>query len=174
MAKHEFRVIDTCPCPKLVAPYIYICLTDAKTAAASIYRGDDARHLLNKYGHHSQYQLVHATPAERVAWDILGTPDPVGESTHELKSDGEAYPAFPIHADLLWWMQGFDVPTADSQRVIEAAARRDWVLFRPYKVGVEIHHLCFLHEPKPHTKAMAIRIKHLRSAPHALGGLPRS
>lgn len=171
MSKHQYRIIDTCPCPKLVAPYFYIVLHDAGATATSIWRGDDpvGQALENKYGHHSQKQLCLATPAERAAWGIMGTPNHWGQSTHELKSDGRAYPRIPLGAELDWWMQGLDADGGDqAERCIHAAAKHDWKLWRPYDTEAELHHLNFLEEPKPHTPLMAARIIKLRAT------LPRS
>lgn len=162
MAKHEFRVIQGLPCPKNIAPYIAIVLNDAKAQANSIYRGDDARSILNRHGHHSQYQLYHATPAQRRAWGILGTPDRPGTSTHELKSDGRAYRR-PVGADLAWWQQGFDVNDWQVAAVKAAANRHHWQLFQPYPTGAEHHHLNFRVEPKPHSLKDRLRILRLRA-----------
>ncbi len=158
----DFRVVQGCPVGRNIAPYIAIVVNDARTTLDSIYRGDDARAILNAHGHHSQWQLVHATPVQRAAWGILGTPDPVGQSTHEMRSDGNAYPSVPIGDRLPeWWMQGFDVNTAQADRVIAAARRYGWELWRPYGTGAELHHLNFRSRPRP-TRRTALRIVRLR------------
>ena len=143
----QFQLIDGCPVFDDIAPYIRVCLDDAAATATSIYRGDDARAILNAHGKHSQFQLYHATAAERVAWGILGQPDAPGHSSHELYSDGNAFYGVPDGGRLAWWQQGFDVPTEQSNAVIAAAAHRGWVLARPYGSGVEVHHLNFAQEP---------------------------
>jgi hypothetical protein len=163
MPKSTFRVIDGCPVHEIIAPFIYVCLRDAHTTAASIYRGDDARAILNRHGKHSQYQLYHADAGERAAWGIEGEPDRPGESTHELYSDGAAYVHFAPRTRLDYWMQGFDVPTDASGRVMEAAKKHGWELFRPYHSGVEVHHLNFREQPKPHTKRMHLRLVAVRA-----------
>lgn len=160
-----FITIQGCPVFADIGPYIAVCINDAHAEIASIYRGDDARAILNRHDKHSQFQLVHATPAERIAWQILGTPNPVGHSTHELFSDGRAFPQFPDGTRLPWWCQGFDVPDIYVEAVIAAAAKHGWKLFRPYGPGVEFHHLCFEHEPtrpKPGT-IMWARIWRIRA-----------
>jgi hypothetical protein len=159
----EYRVIDGCPARLTIAPYIAVLMADAKTVADSIYRGDDARAILNAHGKHSQYQLYHATAVERIAWGIDGQPDRPGESTHELLSDGRAYPHIPARERLAWWQQGFDVPTEDASRCIEVAHSHGWELFRPYDSGVEIHHLNFRSQPSPHSTRMRLRIIRLRA-----------
>lgn len=158
----DFRVIQGCPVNSLIAPYIAIVCNDAKVPVLSIYRGDDARAILHKHGHHSQYELYHATPAQRAAWHILGTPNAPGHSTHELRSDGRAFPHVPDGRPLENWQQGFDVEDgAAADRVIAAGRRYGWVLFRPYVGGAEAHHLCFRQRPKwtPRTLARILRLR---------------
>lgn len=155
---HEFRVINGCPCPKNIAPYIAIVLSDARASANSIYRGSDAEKILNAHGHSSQAQLFAGWEARRPGFLPANPP---GFSTHELKSDAAAYPNVPRGHDLPWWGQGFDVNDADVPHVITAAARYGWVLWRPYPTGSEFHHLNFKRQPKP-TRKTAARIIRLR------------
>ena len=79
----EFLIIDGCPVFDDIGPYIQVCLDDAGAIATSIYRGDDARAILNANGKHSQRQYHCITPprAERLAWGVLGTPDAPGHSS---------------------------------------------------------------------------------------------
>lgn len=170
MNQRYFIVIDGCPCFADVGPYIEICLQDANATATSIYRGDDARAILNAHGHHSQSQLYHATPAERVAWGILGQPDAPGHSSHELYSDGNRFYGVPDGQRLAWWQQGFDVISSESDAVIAAAARHGWRLARPYSSGVEVHHLNFASKPsrprvvsRDWTRLWTIRLRYPRS-----------
>lgn len=152
---HKFRIVGTCPCPENVAPYIKIIMDDAHATVNSIYRGDDARALLNAHGHRSQAQLynewLQRAPGANPA-------NPPGRSTHELKSDGVAYPSVNPGRDLPWWGQGFDVNDADVLRVIMAARKHGWAVFRPYTSGSEFHHLNFAREPRPMTLRMRARI----------------
>lgn len=152
---HEFRIIQGCPCPKNIAPYIELVTQRAHAQVESIYRGDDARALLNKYGHHSQQQLYDATPTQRREWGILGTPNKPGQSTHELKSDDRAYPVLLGH-NLAWWQQGFDVNDADAENCVIAAQHFGWHLWRPYPGSVEDHHLNFREKPKPGKYVLSI------------------
>lgn len=153
---HDFRVIQGCPVPKNIAPYIAIVARDANATVNSIYRGHDAERILNAHGKHSQAQLYamflagHGNPA-----------NPPGFSTHELKSDGVAYPRTPRGHDLLWWQQGFDVNDADVLRCIRAARSHGWFLWRPYSSGSEFHHLNFVRRPWPRPRT-ALRIVRLR------------
>lgn len=159
---HDFRIIARCPVPKLIAPFIQIVTSEARATVNSIYRGDDARALLNKYGKHSQAQLY------QLFLDGRGAPaNPPGFSTHELKSDGSASIANAYHAargnDLPWWGQGFDVNDSDVDRCIAVARRYQWTLFRPYPSGSEFHHLNFRFEPVPHSLGTRLRVARLRA-----------
>lgn len=159
MAKHDFRVVQRCPVPRNIAPYIAIVINDAHATLNSAYRGDDARQLLNKYGHSSQVQLYDGF---RRGLPGYLPANPPGHSTHELKSDGIAYPSIPSGHDLAWWMLGFDVNDKDVGNVERTAARYGWKLHRPYPSGSEFHHLNFLRQPHP-TPRTAIRILRLRA-----------
>ena len=156
---HKFRIVGSCPCPENIAPYIEIITRDAMAMVNSIYRGDDARALLNAHGHSSQAQLFAGWEARRPGFLPANPP---GRSTHELKSDGLAYPSVSPGEDLPWWGQGFDVNDADVLRVIMAARKHGWSVFRPYTSGSEFHHLNFLREPKPMTLRMRARITRTR------------
>jgi hypothetical protein len=151
----SFRVINGCPANVWIAPYIAIVCNDAKATVNSIYRGQDAAHILHRHGKHTQQEL----------WDMYqrgqGYPaNPPGRSTHELKSDGVAY-RVPAGRDLKWWQQGFDVNDQDVQNVINQAAWHGWALYRPYSTGSEYHHLNFARRPWPtrHTLARIIRLR---------------
>lgn len=158
--KHDFRVYQGCAVPKNIAPYIAIVCDDAHAEVDSIYRGDDARQILNRHGKHTQFQLYHATPAQRRAWGVLGQPNKPGRSTHEQFSDAVAY-AGPVGRSLAWWEIGFDVDAAAAGRVIAQARRHGWDLFRPYSSGAELHHLNFRKQPRPgpRTAARIIRLR---------------
>lgn len=172
--RHEFRVIQTYPSPKNIAPYFAICVNDAAkylgraATVHAIYRGDDARSILNKHGHHSQFQIYHATPAQRIEWQILGQPNRPGTSSHEQKSDAVIYRHIPVGHDLPWWGVGIDIDEIDVTAVIRAARGHGWQLEQPYHSGNEIHHLNFRVRPKPHNIKDVARIIRLRLT------LPRS
>jgi len=158
MAKHKFRVVQGCPCPINIAPYIEIVTQDAKAMVNSIYRGADAERLLNAHGHSSQRQLYTGWIERRPGYLPANPP---GFSTHELRSDGVAYPSVPRSAELPWWCQGFDVNDADVPHVKAAAARYGWEVWQPYSSGSEVHHLNFRRQPRP-TRRTAARIVRLR------------
>jgi hypothetical protein len=166
--QHHFRVIQDCPCPAGIAPYIYVVTHAAHATVNSIYRGQDAAALLHKYGKHTQAELYDGYQDGEPGFYPANPP---GFSTHELKSDGVAYPNFPRGADLPWWCQGFDVNDSDVEHVEYQASLRGWELFRPYTSGVEYHHLNFKVQPHPDPKradSNLVRLNHLRDT------LPRS
>lgn len=158
MSKHDFRVINGSPVPKLIAPYIAIVTQDARATVNSIYRGADAEPILHAHGRASQRDLWNGWQARRPGFNPANPP---GFSTHELKSDDVAYNV-PRGHDLAWWQQGFDVNDSDVHRVIAAAKRYGWVLWQPYPGGSEFHHLNFRRQPRP-TPRTAVRILRLRS-----------
>lgn len=149
----SFRVVQGCPVNASIAPYIALLAQDCGARINSLYRGEDAKHLLHRHGKHSQGELYATLPR--------GTANPPGRSTHELRSDGVAYPG-PIGRKLAWWQQGIDVNDRDVPRMKEAARRRGWELFQAYHAGVEFHHLNFARRPRakgPRTLAKLIRLR---------------
>lgn len=149
----DFRVISGCPVNYLIAPYFELLRKKSGATFNSIYRGDDAAWILRKHGKHSQRELYNTLPP--------GYANPPGRSTHELRSDGVAYP-LPIGSRLDWWQQGIDVNDGDVERMKWEASRLGWHLFQPYRAGIEFHHLNFSHRPWPQNKwnrANLIRIR---------------
>lgn len=134
--------LDSCAVPAKLEPILAEIKQETGCVYASIYRGSDAAAILNAHGKHTQQQLWDASPSQRSAWGVLGTPNPPGQSTHELRSDGVAYPG-PAGRPLMWWQCGIDVDDAHVAAFIAAAAKHGWVAFRPYSAGVEYHHVDF-------------------------------
>jgi len=154
----DFRVIQGCPVNAIIAPYIWIVTNDCHATVNSIYRGEDAAGILHAHGHHTQAELY------EMYLNGQGYPaNPPGFSTHELRSDGHAYPRVPRGDALAWWQQGFDVNDADVANVEAQAHKRGWWLFRPYQSGSEFHHLNFETKPIPRSPQTLYRIKRLRS-----------
>jgi hypothetical protein len=80
-----------------------------------------------------------------------GVANPPGRSTHELRSDGQAYPG-PVGRKLAEWQVGVDSGsnTTHDRDAIEAAARRlGWPVKHAYAAGVELHHWNFAKRPRP-------------------------
>ena len=149
-----FRVIDGCPCNPLIAPYFALLLHEVGAHANSIYRGQDAAAILHHHGHHTQAELYATMPA--------GTCNPPGRSTHELRSDGVAYPG-PVGRQLSWWQQGIDVDDYYVPAMKYAAHRHGWWLHQPYTSGVEFHHLNFVYCPHPASHRSAAKLQWLRA-----------
>lgn len=153
----RFRLIDGCPCPASVAPYVSLVLKRAGQGAASIYRGEDARALLHANGKMTQTEIHKAYPT---------ISNPAGFSEHELRSDGVDGSGVQRGGRLPEWMVGVDSGTNDDaakQRVTEAAAHYGWRIVHPYSRGVEGHHWRFSVEPKPNRLADRARIMALRA-----------
>ena len=155
----DFRVVNGNPAGKNIAPYIALLAAEAKCQPTSLYRAEDAEAILHRHGKHSQAELFDGWLHHRAGFLPANRP---GTSSHEMKSDGVAYPQVPAGHNLPhWWMQGMDWPDACVDRVIKAAKGHGWDLFRPYPSGSEHHHLQFRSEPKPgpRTKAQIIRLR---------------
>jgi len=148
----KYVVIDDCPCPKPLFPILKKLQHDTGCKYSSIYRGDDALALLHAHDKHSQRELAEATPAERAAWGILGTPNPPDRGTHILLGDGVVG---RLHQKLPWFRCGIDInlkgseaeQEAEAKKIEAAAHRHGWELYRPYPSGSERHHFNLRRKP---------------------------
>lgn len=151
-------LIDNCPCPESIAPYVYLVLRDAGHTATSIYRGDDAARLLHAHGKSTQAE-IYRNPA------YAGKANPPGFSSHELRSDGNRVYRVPRGEAIPEWMVGVDSGNdtkQDAARIEKAAHARGWHVVHPYLRGVELHHWSFVQRPRPkgpRTLAKLIRIR---------------
>jgi hypothetical protein len=153
----RFRVIDGCPCPASIAPYVYLVLRRTGRSASSIYRGEDARAILHRHGHKTQREIFDTSPP--------GVANPPGQSMHELRSDGRAKTG-PVGRHLEEWEIGVDSGTNsshDKRAINAAAAHYGWTTYHPYRAGVEGHHWGFRHQPKPHGLKQRAQIIALRA-----------
>lgn len=151
-----FSVVDGCPAPRSIAPYIYLVLRAAGQTASSIYRGEDAKAILHAHGKHTQAEVHQMLPA---------ISNPPGRSQHELRSDGVGNEG-PVGRRLKEWQVGVDSGGDDpaSQARIEAAARHfGWEVRHPYSRGVEGHHWCFARPPHPHGLKQRAQVAHIRA-----------
>jgi hypothetical protein len=140
----KYLLVGGCPAPYEIAAQIDLVTKRAKSEVSSIYRGQDpaATPLLHRYGHHTQKELVHATPTQRRGWGVTGVPNPYNRSQHELRDDfGREIPVY---------QQGVDSgPNTDANRraLRAAAAHYGWKIIFPYNSAVEYHHWQFVHPP---------------------------
>lgn len=139
----NFRIIQNCPCPERIAPYIAVIT--AGSTVNSIYRGSDAASILHAHSKHTQREIHEMYP---------GISNPEGQSTHDGHKGG-AYPGRPTDR-AEWWMQGWDVNDGDVERVIAAVHRRGWKVFRPY-------HVNFAAPPRPQNIAQRLRLNLIRA-----------
>jgi GH24 family phage-related lysozyme (muramidase) len=141
----RFVEIAGCPCPAELAPFVREVMRRTRSAPVTIYRGSepDALAILHASGKHSQAELVALAAAGRGAEaGIKGTPNPAGQSTHELCSDGRAFPG-PVGRRLDPMQCGMDWPDADVPRVIAEFAKLGCEPFRPYGASTnESQHIC--------------------------------
>jgi GH24 family phage-related lysozyme (muramidase) len=141
----RFVEIAGCPCPVELAPFVREVMRRTGSAPVTLYRGDEpgALAILHAHGKHSQAELVALAAAGRGAEaGIKGTPNPAGQSTHELFSDGTAFPG-PKGRKLDPMQCGMDWPEADVPRVIAEFAKLGCEPFRPYGASTnESQHIC--------------------------------
>lgn len=153
----KFAVVDGCPAPGSVAPYIYLVLRQSGQFASSIYRGEDAKALLHRLGKRTQAEIHAAMPS---------ISNPAGRSQHECRSDGFANPG-PIGRALHEWEVGIDSGTNDAAakaRIENAAAHFGWRARHPYSRGVEGHHWCFAVKPEANTLKLKAQVLAARVA----------
>lgn len=141
--RRKYLVIDGCPVPRDVAPYIYLILRRARQTASSIYRGSDpaARPILRRHGKHTQAQIHRMMPS---------ISNPEGRSEHDLHSDGFARRG-PAGRKLEPWEVGIDSGTNsqhDKNAIIAAARHYGLHAGHPYSRGVEGHHWHFTRKPR--------------------------
>lgn len=154
----RYVVVQGCPVPKKLAPFLRKVLAESGASLQSAYRGYDAEQLLQRLGKRSQRQLylayLHRAPGANPA-------NPPGRSTHELRNDGVAYTrAHPggTHAGqwaagdkLPWWACGLDIDDAHVTAFIKAARRHGWTVARTYPTSkAEYHHVNFRKPPLAH------------------------
>lgn len=140
--KRKYLVIDGCPCPRDVAPYVFLVLRRAKQTASSIYRGEDpeARAILHRHGKHTQAEIHRMLPT---------ISNPSGRSEHDLHSDGVARRG-PVGRRLEPWEVGIDSGTDsphDKRAIVAAAHHYGLFVSQPYARGVEGHHWHFTRKP---------------------------
>lgn len=149
MAKPKYLLIDGCPVPYDVAPYVYLVLRKAQQSAASIYRGEDAKALLHKHGKHTQAEIHHLYPT---------ISNPPGHSQHELRG-GDGRRLEP-------WQVGVDSGSnshLNKMRVNAAAASYGLKTRHPYALGVEGHHWQFVNQPRPNKRLSKLRVIRTRA-----------
>jgi GH24 family phage-related lysozyme (muramidase) len=141
----RFVEIAGCPCPAELAPFVREVMRRTGSRPTTIYRGSepDALAILHASGKHSQAELVALAAAGRGAEaGIKGTPNPAGQSTHELCSDSRAFPG-PVGRRLDPMQCGMDWPEGDVPRVIAEFAKLGCEPFRPYGASLnEAQHIC--------------------------------
>jgi hypothetical protein len=150
----RYVIVQSCPVPALLAPFLTQCLRESGATLESCYRGPDAEALLHRYGKSSQRELYAGWVARRPGFNPANPP---GCSTHELRSDGVAYPRWHRGARIPWWACGIDVDDAHVNAFVQAAARHGWSVWRPYPTGSEFHHVNFRKPPLKHRVLARLR-----------------
>lgn len=145
----KYVVVDSCPCPRKLAPVLERIKISSGSSFNSIYRGDDARALLHKCGKSSQKELYDGFVSGRPGFNPANPP---GRSTHECRNDGVAYRG-PAGMPLRWWQCGIDCN--DSAGVVRAAASLGYTASVTYPGNPrEGHHVNLRKKPKLPRKAL--------------------
>jgi hypothetical protein len=141
----RFVEVARCACPVELAPAVLQVMHATGSAPLSLYRGQhpEAAAILHRNGKATQADLV----ADPRRYGVLGTPNRVGTSTHELRSDGRAFPG-PVGRRLDPIQCGQDWPDADVPSVLAVYRRLGCAPFQPYPGGTEHHHLCCTRPPR--------------------------
>src|SRR6266511_5812273 len=130
----RFVEVAGCPCPAELAPFVRTVMRRTGSAPVTIYRGSEpeALRVLHAHGRHSQAELRRAWEEGRgAALGIRGVPDLPGQSTHELRSDGRAFPG-PVGRELDPIQCGMDWPIPAIDRVMAELRRLGCDPSHPY------------------------------------------
>lgn len=135
----RFVDVQGCPVPRQLAAVIKPSLAATGAALESCYRGSDPEGaaILRAHGKHTQEQLYEGWLHRLPGFNPANRP---GTSTHELRSDGVAYPG-PTGRVLDWWQCGMDIDDAHVDAFIRHLASRGISAHRPYPSGSEHHHV---------------------------------
>jgi hypothetical protein len=144
--KSPYILLFDCPCPRQLAPFLFVFLKRSGAILSSVYRGDDIEEQLNALGMPSQRQMWTGYMGHKPWADQCCRP---GESTHELRSDGRAHPA-PRGSKLPWWACGIDVDTQHHIAFLDVAARFGWHPSFVYNVDDSWTHINFKRPPLRH------------------------
>lgn len=137
--------VQGCPVPRQLATVIKPSLAATGATLTSCYRGSDPQGsaILHAHGKHTQEQLYDGWIRRLPGFLPANRP---GTSTHELRSDGVAYPG-PVGRVLEWWQCGMDVDDAHVDAFIRHLAGRGVTARRPYPSGSEHHHINLTRRP---------------------------
>lgn len=133
----KYVIVQDCPVPARLAPILRKILNESGARLQSCYRGTDAQDLLHAHHKRSQSELYHGWICRLPGYLPANPP---GFSTHELRSDGVAYPV-KRGSRLKWWQVGIDIDDAHVNAFIKVAKKHGWIAWRPYPTGLEHHHV---------------------------------
>ncbi|MEP6978538.1 MAG: peptidoglycan-binding domain-containing protein [Thermoleophilia bacterium] len=139
----EFEIIQNCPVPAELADELRAIFADSGAKLNSCDRSPEAEPILKQCGKHSQRELFELHAKDPAHWNPANRP---GQSTHERRNDGVAYPG-NVGDQLEYWQVGIDVN--NLQTVIQAAGKRGWIVTTTYPGSKqEAQHLNFRKEPE--------------------------
>lgn len=132
------------PVPQKIKPVIVLCLRESGGSLQSALRNQEAVNFARSRGAvlSSQPELWQA------AQNGTGNPaNPPGYSTHELRSDGIAYPSISRGLPIPDWAVGLDIGSVSGQAFCNAAREEGWVVTVTYPSS-ESWHVNFRKRPK--------------------------
>jgi hypothetical protein len=152
----RFVDVQGCPVPAKLARAILPSLRATGATLTSCYRGSDpaGERILHRHGKHTQAQLYQGWVRRLAGFLPANRP---GTSTHELRSDGAAYPHVRGGGRLAWWQCGMDVDDGHVDAFIRHLAQRGIKAWRPYRSGSEHHHINLRVAPPLRTYALRRR-----------------
>lgn len=139
----EFVVIDNCPVPAELGDEIRRIKEISGAHLNSCDRSPEAEPILRQHGKHSQRQLYDAFQRHEPGANPANAP---GQSTHERRNDGVAYPG-DRGDQLEYWQVGMDWDNPSG--AIAAARQLGWIATTTYPhQSHEAQHVNFRKEPE--------------------------
>ena len=132
------------PVPAKIEPVVVVCLRASGGTLSSGLRTVDAVAWARSRG------AVLQSQAELYDLFVRGQGNPAnppGFGTHELRSDGVAFPAITRGMKLRWYMVGLDIGAVSGQRFCDEARDEGWVCAVSYPSS-ESWHVNFRKRPK--------------------------
>jgi hypothetical protein len=144
----EYTLINCRPVPASEAGWIQTCLSEAGATLNSALRTQDAVDYARSKGCtlSSQAELYNGWIQHKPGFNPANPP---GFSTHELKSDGVAYPNYPRGASIPSWAVGLDIDDAHVAAFCARARAHGWIVTVTYPGSPsEYHHVNARQKPE--------------------------
>lgn len=120
--------------------------------SGSVQSCDRRRGVAERFGKMSQWALYHAYQMKLRGVPGFGWANPAnrpGQSSHERRSDGVAYPG-PVGRLLEWWGTGIDV--SEAEELVRVLNHLGYHAHQPYDSPSEEHHVNLTVDPTANLK----------------------